>query len=108
MWFIPKQLRSETIKRLDDGRLGKDHAREVMFWPRMARNVVLAVDTYLSHLSNLFHATPAATTYTSRYSRYPMVKGGSDLFQFRNKKLLPFFSRLFFKLHRSQLIGKHK
>ncbi|XP_045534999.1 uncharacterized protein LOC123721191 [Papilio machaon] len=82
--YIPRGLRKEMIDRVHDGHMGIDrckrHAREVMFWPGMSRDVEQRVRRCAACTERaprppreplLFHHIPDI----------PWVKVGSDIFQ---------------------------
>ncbi|XP_045537629.1 uncharacterized protein K02A2.6-like [Papilio machaon] len=82
--YIPRGLRKEMIERVHDGHMGIDrckrHAREVMFWPGMSRDVEQRVRRCAACTERaprppreplLFHHIPDI----------PWVKVGSDIFQ---------------------------
>ncbi|XP_061710675.1 uncharacterized protein K02A2.6-like [Cydia pomonella] len=89
--YIPKALRAEMISRVHDGHMGIDrckrHARDVMFWPGMSRDVERRV-----------RRCGACAARAPRAQREPMlphdipdlpwIKVGSDIFQYGSKYFL--------------------
>ncbi|XP_013196514.1 uncharacterized protein K02A2.6-like [Amyelois transitella] len=89
--YIPFKLRYEMVKRVHDGHMGIDrckrHARDVMFWPGMSRDIESAVRRCATCAERV--ARPAREPLLPHpIPSLPWAKIGSDIFQNGNKYFL--------------------
>ncbi|XP_059061528.1 uncharacterized protein K02A2.6-like [Achroia grisella] len=89
--YIPRRLRTEMIQRVHDGHMGIDrckrHARDVMFWPGMSRDVERAVRRCAACVERA-HRPPREPLVPHNIPDLPWAKVGSDLFQCGKKYFL--------------------
>ncbi|XP_059056153.1 uncharacterized protein K02A2.6-like [Achroia grisella] len=89
--YIPRSLRAEMIQRVHDGHMGIDrckrHARDVMFWPGMSRDVERAVRRCAACVERA-HRPPREPLVPHNIPDLPWAKVGSDLFQCGKKYFL--------------------
>lgn len=89
--YIPKCVRTEMLNRLHDGHMGIDrckrHAREVMFWPGMSRDVEAMVRRCRACAERAARP-PREPLMPHHIPPLPWTKVGSDIFQYGGKYFL--------------------
>lgn len=89
--YIPGPLRSEMLSRVHEGHMGIDrckrHAREVMFWPGMSRDVERTVRRCAACAARA-HRPTREPLMPHAIPDLPWQKVGSDIFQHAGKYFL--------------------